>query len=205
MSTTTTIYAKNKDLNTSPIRSLMRNGENNADKVNIVLPRFYGEYDLSKFEFIIEGINSNNTISVQNLPSEINEQIVTLSWTISESFTAVSGGLKLKLKATKTSDGIVIVFDGGEIEVCGENTDDYLDTSTGENLLAQIETAITNFSSEFSAQVEGIAEEKLNQAVQEKFNNDFVTSSDILRIVKISQEKYDALEEKSETTLYVIV
>lgn len=205
MSSTITIYATNKDLNTSPIRSLVRNGERNADQVSIVLNRFYGDYDLSEFNFLIEGINSQDTISVQNLTADVGDQTVTLEWIISQEFTAVSGPLKLSLKAKNSTDSTVIIFDGGEIEVCGENSDDYLATETSENLLAQIETAISNFSESFSKQVEGLAEEKLNEAVEEKFNGDFVTSSDISRIVKISQEEYDALESPEENVLYVVV
>ncbi len=201
MSDFITIYAKDKDLNTSPIRSLLRQGEKNADTVLIKLNRFYGEHDLSEFGFVIEGVNSENTLSIQALRKEYDEKSVTLTWQISENFTAVGGSLKLTLKAIDEANDVKILIDGGEVEVCGDENSKYVSAEVSESLLSQIESSIADFSAKFDS----IAKEKVEKAVADYLSGEFVISSDISRIVKISQEDYDALSEPDEKTLYVVV
>lgn len=200
MKKTITIYAKSKDLNTSPIRSLMRNGEENADRVIICLPRFYGKHDLSEFGFIMEGVNSQNTLCAQTLVTEYDDENVNLKWDISKSFTAVSGPLKLTLKALKPESDVAIMFDGNEVEVCGEDNSQFIPADTSVTLLEEFERAIADFS----AKIGEIAEEKVTEALAVHLNGEFVTSNDIRRIEFISQSDYDALENPDNTVLYFI-
>lgn len=196
-----TLRTKNKDLLTSPIRTLVRNGEKNADTVTIVTDRFYEDYDLSQFGFVMEGLTSGGTLSVQNLTFEATEKELHLFWKVTSDFTAVSGPLKLTLKALHSDSDTCIIFTGGEIEVTGKSNEECLPTEIGEQLLLQIEETIASFEGEITE----IASEKVSQAIEEKLSGNPVTSDTVRTIVSLTQSEYDALETPSPETLYVVI
>ena len=206
----TTLYTQNKNLLTSPIRSLVRNGENNADVITIVIDRYYGGYDLSEFGFVMEGLTSMDTLSVQTLTVESSEDSVSLLWTVTSDFTAVSGSLKLTLKAMSSDQSVCIIFDGGEIEVAGKSSEDYLPTETGEQLLQQIEELIASFD----GKIQTIAEQKVNSAIEEcnipslvknEIPDNIVTSDSVKTLITLTQEEYDALESTDSEAFYIIL
>lgn len=195
------LHTKNKDLITSPIRTLVRNGEKNADTITIVTDRFYEDYDLSEFGFVMEGLTAEGTLSVQNLSFETTENQLNIFWKVTSDFTAIQGPLKLTLKALKNDSDVCIIFTGGEIEVTGKSNEDCLPTEIGQQLLLQIEEAIASFEGE----IKEIASQKVAEAIEEQIPENPVTSDTIRTIISLTQTEYDALETPSPETLYVII
>jgi len=159
-----TLKIKDKDLITSPIRSLVRTGENNADSIIIEADRFYNGYDLSQFGFVMEGRNSADTLAVQTLPLTSDNETVKLAFTVTSDFTAVSGPLKLTLKAVNSDNNTCIIFTGGEIDVVGNPNEDCLPAEIGQQLLLQIEEAIASFE----GQIQNIASEKVAEEIEKQ-------------------------------------
>ncbi|MBQ7756631.1 MAG: hypothetical protein IJ401_04960 [Oscillospiraceae bacterium] len=196
-----TLKVSHKDLNTSPIRTLMRTGENNADTVVIEMDRFYGGYDLSEFGFIMEGRNASDTLAVANLSVDILEDILKIYFVVTSDFTAVSGKLKLTLKALNPTDNTCIIFTGGEVEVVGVSNEDCLPADIGEQLLLQIEEAIADFK----AQISSVAEELVAEEIEKQLPDNYVTSDTVKTLVTLTQEEYDALSAPDDNTMYVII
>ena len=196
-----TLKVSHKDLNTSPIRTLMRTGENNADTVVIEMDRFYGGYDLSEFGFIMEGRNASDTLAVANLSVDILEDILKIYFVVTSDFTAVSGKLKLTLKALNPADNTCIIFTGGEVEVVGNSNEDCLPADIGEQLLLQIEEAIADFK----AQISSVAEELVAEEIEKQLPDNYVTSDNVKTLVTLTQEEYDALSAPDDSTMYVII
>lgn len=196
-----TLKVSHKDLNTSPIRTLMRTGENNADTVVIEMDRFYGGYDLSEFGFIMEGRNASDTLAVANLSVDILEDILKIYFVVTSDFTAVSGKLRLTLKALNPADNTCIIFTGGEVEVVGNSNEDCLPADIGEQLLLQIEEAIADFK----AQISSVAEELVAEEIEKQLPDNYVTSDTVKTLVTLTQEEYDALSAPDDSTMYVII
>ena len=196
-----TLKVSHKDLNTSPIRTLMRTGENNADTVVIEMDRFYGGYDLSEFGFIMEGRNASDTLAVANLSVDILEDILKIYFVVTSDFTAVSGKLKLTLKALNPADNTCIIFTGGEVEVVGNSNEDCLPADIGEQLLLQIEEVIADFK----AQISSVAEELVAEEIEKQLPDNYVTSDTVKTLVTLTQEEYDALSAPDDSTMYVII
>lgn len=205
-----TLYTHNKTLVTSPIKTLIRNGEKNADEITIITERFYGGTDLSLCGFVIEAVNSMGTCAVQMLSSSVTENGLELYWKITSDFTAVSGPLKITLKAVSSDNEVIILFDGGEIQVCGENTEDLLPTDVKEQLLSQIEASI--------ASIDDIATQAVNEKTQAFVDNfdptpivescipdNLVTSDEVREIVVLTSEEYDDIAVPSSDTLYIVM
>lgn len=196
-----TLKVSHKDLNTSPIRTLMRTGENNADTVVIEMDRFYGGYDLSEFGFIMEGRNASDTLAVESLSFDILEDILKIYFVVTSDFTAVPGKLRLTLKALNPTDNTCIIFTGGEVEVVGNSNEDCLPADIGEQLLLQIEEAIADFK----AQISSVAEELVAEEIEKQLPDNYVTSDTVKTLVTLSQEEYDALSAPDDSTMYVII
>ncbi|MBE6836772.1 MAG: hypothetical protein E7509_02085 [Ruminococcus sp.] len=196
-----TLKIKDKDLITSPIRSLVRTGENNADSIIIEADRFYNGYDLSQFGFVMEGRNSADTLAVQTLPLTSDNETVKLAFTVTSDFTAVSGPLKLTLKAVNSDNNTCIIFTGGEIDVVGNPNEDCLPAEIGQQLLLQIEEAIASFE----GQIQNIASEKVAEEIEKQLAGNLVKSDTVNTIVSLSQAEYDAITEPDEQTMYVIL
>ena len=196
-----TLKVSHKDLNTSPIRTLMRTGENNADTVVIEMDRFYGGYDLSEFGFIMEGRNASDTLAVATLSVDILEDILKIYFVVTSDFTAVSGKLKLTLKALNPADNTCIIFTGGEVEVVGNSNEDCLPADIGEQLLLQIEEVIADFK----AQISSVAEELVAEEIEKQLPDNYVTSDTVKTLVTLTQEEYDALSAPDDNTMYVII
>ncbi len=196
-----TLKVNHKDLNTSPIRTLMRTGENNADTIVIEMERFYDGYDLSQFGFVMEGRNSADTLAVETLSVDTLENTLRIFFVVTSDFTAVPGKLKLTLKALNPADNTCIIFTGGEVEVVGNSNEDCLPADIGEQLLLQIEEAIADFE----AQISTVASELVAEEIEKQLPDNYVTSDTVRTMVTLSQEEYDALSAPDDNTMYVII
>lgn len=206
----TKIYTQNKTLVTSPIRTLIRNGESNADEITIVTSRFYGDYDLSQFGFVIEAVNSENTCAIRSLEVSESGDELHLKWLVTPDFTAVSGPLKITLKALSTDGSVEIRFDGGEIQVCGEDNSDLLPAEIGEQILSQLEARLSTIEPQISQTVSEKVDEIMGDfdptsIIENNLPQNLVTSDDVRSLEVISAEDYESLDAPSADSLYIII
>ena len=100
-----------------PLANLLRQGENNADAIEVQLPERYGEIDLSSLTYIMYGDSEIGTRASQELEKEVNDEGVLLRWKISRDFTAVAGALNLLLEGYLADGELIIKWIGGAIDV----------------------------------------------------------------------------------------
>ncbi len=95
------LKAIGKFIDTLPLKHLLSLDESGTDTVKIEVDRFHGQLDLSVFTFVMRGVSPSGTESLSQLTVEVSEdeQLLTLTWHISRSFTAESGTLFLDLLA----------------------------------------------------------------------------------------------------------
>ena len=132
---------------------------------------------------------------------ENTENQIKLYFTVTADFTAVSGPMKLTLKAVNSNDNTCIIFTGDEVEVTGNSNEDCLPAEIGEQLLRQIEQAIADFES----QLEGVAEQKVSEAIEDILSGNLVTSTSVTSLVALTQSGFDAIPTPDEKTMYVII
>ena len=107
------LKAKGKEIETLPITSLLRQGENNADRITIQLPLVYDNLDLSRLEYKIYGTNWRGEQGSQPLEKQIKSDAIVLIWRVSSDFTSgLDGDIKLVLKGYQASGETVIKFVG---------------------------------------------------------------------------------------------
>lgn len=202
-----TLTVNHKNLDTSPIRTLVRNGEKNADYVNILLDRYYDGTDLSEFSFTMEAVNSENTLSVQSLSCTASSETLSLLWKITPDFTAVSGKLSLTLKAANEALDACIVFLGEDIEILGSSNEDLLPSEIPEQILTQLEnklfSAISQISDKSAEEAQKLSE-RISEEISSSLPRNAVTSDSVFKIEALTQEQYDAIEAPDSKTLYII-
>lgn len=103
---------RDKVFDTLRIKNLLRQGENNVDKVLFVVKRYYNDLDLSNLSYVLYGDSYANTRASVELEQEIQEDKLTLIWNITKDFTAVPGTLTLLIKGYNTQKQEVIKFTG---------------------------------------------------------------------------------------------
>ena len=111
------INVSGKRLDTAPIERLITQGEKNADSIEIVLPVMYGDIDLTALSWALAGVSDKETRVEQQLTKSVDGGSLTLTWTITEKWAAVSGCLLLELSGFNQDSTTVIKFTGKPIEV----------------------------------------------------------------------------------------
>lgn len=111
------LNVSNKKIDVYPLANLLRQGENNADAIEVQLPERYGEIDLSSLTYIMYGDSEIGTRASQELEKEVNDEGVLLRWKISRDFTAVAGALNLLLEGYLADGELIIKWIGGAIDV----------------------------------------------------------------------------------------
>lgn len=107
------LKAKGKEIETLPITSLLRQGENNADRITTQLPLVYDNLDLSRLKYKIYGTNWRGEQGSQPLEKQIKSDAIVLIWRVSSDFTSgLDGDIKLVLKGYQASGETVIKFVG---------------------------------------------------------------------------------------------
>lgn len=109
------ITIKDKNFDCSSLVKLVQ-GENFSETLNIILPLYYNEIDLTKLNYIIYGINEKNLRVLQCLNKNIQQDKIILKWNISKDFTAIFGKVKIILEGSNEND-LIIKFLGGQINV----------------------------------------------------------------------------------------
>ena len=103
------LKAEHKYIDTSPIAHLFINGEKNADIINFELDRFYNGIDLTACDFILRAVNASQNLIDQILEKTINDNCISLKWTVNEYFTSVDGKLLLEIRAV-SGDELVLKY-----------------------------------------------------------------------------------------------
>lgn len=98
-----------KMMRNGPICNLLREGEKNADTVNIVGPSMYGDLDLAALNWSMVGNYSSYEESAEQvLQKTVDGNELTLIWVPDETFTAHAGGLDLVLVASDSAGNVVL-------------------------------------------------------------------------------------------------
>ena len=98
-----------KMLRNGPICNLLREGEKNADTVNIIGPAMYGDLDLTVLNWSMVGNYSSYEESAEQvLQKTVDGDELTLIWVPDETFTAHAGGLDLVLVASDSAGNVVL-------------------------------------------------------------------------------------------------
>ena len=104
------LTANQKYIDTANIKHLLSAGEKNADKIQIAVDRYYHQTDLSDCLFTLRAVNSGGGLVMQNLEKETTENQIILTWTVDETFTAMSGELLPEIVGQK-DDTVVIKYE----------------------------------------------------------------------------------------------
>lgn len=100
------VFADGKNIPTYSFANLFTQGERMVDSVDIVVDRFYNGTDLGDYSFLMVGITSDGWEVNQSMAMKrTGAEKITLTWRVSENFTANSGKLLLELRAYKVRDG----------------------------------------------------------------------------------------------------
>lgn len=91
------LHANKKFIDASRVVHLLCSGEKYADELIFSVDRTYNGKDLSECLFVIRGVNSEGGLVRETLSSETEGEKILLKWSISPSFTAVSGLLALEI------------------------------------------------------------------------------------------------------------
>ena len=118
------LTANQKYIDTANIKHMLSAGEKNADKIQIAVDRYYHQTDLSDCLFTLRAVNSGGGLIMQNLEKETTENQIILTWTVDESFTAVSGELLPEIVGQK-DDTIVIKYEMTPMVVRGSILEQY--------------------------------------------------------------------------------
>lgn len=116
MNEKTVLKASQKYIDMSDVRHLLAKGEKNADFLTFKISKNYHNVDLSECNFILRAVNSAGNLVEQTLRKQIEKDLIFLTWTVDEYFTAVSGVLKLEIRGIKGNE-LVIKYDLSDIIV----------------------------------------------------------------------------------------
>ncbi|MGN0580358.1 MAG: hypothetical protein ACI4JE_05745 [Ruminococcus sp.] len=224
------IFADGKNIPTYAFSGLFRQGEKFADTITIITERFYGGNDLSHCSFLMRGINENGGEAQQVIVPDISDYSLIFSWNVSESFTAVSGELKLELRASVTDSGgesrLILKFGMEPVFVAespkGENLpipdaaeqiiSEIADAASSalekiSDSSAQAAADITSAAASGKAQIENIISEFDISAVEERLDD---MDSDIAvflsrpEVIPMTAAQYASVTPK-QNSLYVII
>lgn len=98
------------------LKSMLTCGENNADILDITLPKMYGGVDLSGFSFKLRGRYDNGNVAEQVLPKIVSGESIVVTWSVTSDFTALPGTLAIELVGVSDGED-VIKFTAEEIQV----------------------------------------------------------------------------------------
>ncbi len=100
------LKAMGKFIDTLPLRNLFSQEERYADTVQIEVDRYYNDYDLAHFRFMMRGVTESGgeTEALVRIALATGTTL-TLEWDVAPEFTAEAGALSLDLYAYKYEDG----------------------------------------------------------------------------------------------------
>lgn len=98
------LQVKGKHMDTTPLRGLIRQGENQVDSLRISLPRYYGSIDLSTLFWALAAQDASGHTAQQLLQIETPEvDTLTLLWKVGDPFTRLRGDVRLELNGMSAS------------------------------------------------------------------------------------------------------
>lgn len=97
-----------KTLDVAHINNLLVQGESGVDCFDFSIPKQYGDVDLSELVFKVRIVSEQDTITEQLLEKTVDDQNLTLSCTVTQDMTAVSGVVYLQVVGeSKTGEQII--------------------------------------------------------------------------------------------------
>lgn len=207
------IYAEGKFINSFPLSFFLTQGEQNADVIEFVVPRFYEAVDLAECTFVLTAVNAAGTQLESVLTKETNSETLTLTWNINGYFTAVAGLLDLGMRAVRSDashaageydeTAVVLKYALSPVFVReaisgteGLPTPDLIAQSL-DQLAILLEDALDKIAAEATAL--GLT------ALSERIDILEDRTATEAHIIALTQAEYDALETVDDTCLYVIL
>lgn len=186
------LKAIGKYIDTLPLKRLLSVEETRADTALIEVDRYYNHHDLSLFTFIMRGVTESGTETQTELSKTLTEDgnFLHLTWNISSLFTTAPGNLFLDLTAyyyihpdmaeTAPPD-FVMRYQLPAIEVrdVPRGTSEATDGDNYTAFWTQVRTALA----EHTAQIQQLQEHPIEV---------------------MTQAEYDALENPSADTVYIL-
>ena len=116
-------------------------GEDSADIIGITLARKYGIHDLSEFSFRITASNGGENAAIQFLEMDsFNEDYVHLLWTVTSSFTALTGKITLTLTGFNPDKSVTVKFKSRQFTINSDETLEFLSPpEIAEKILEQMQ------------------------------------------------------------------
>ncbi len=99
------LKAIGKCIDTLPIANLLSQEERLADTVTFEVDRYHNGMDLAEFTFMIRGVTESGGETESALTVQVQEELLLLSWTVNDRFTAEGGKLALDLYAYRDAAG----------------------------------------------------------------------------------------------------
>lgn len=214
------IYSDDKWLHYAPLALYFIQGENNADCIDITIPKKRNDIDLTALSWRISAISTNGIEATQVLNSRLTDKHIILNWRITDDFTAVAGDLRVVLQGVNPAGSIVTKFTGNPIHIIEDKrgTPPHLE-EISQQILNQIQTLSCNIISkgleteklfnEATSLLERLRKEGdiLEQKTQEVNNKLAIFINDILPNITAIGTQFDSFsefpKEGNTTSLYV--
>ncbi len=98
------LKAIGKCIDTLPIANLLSQEEHLADTITFEVDRYHNGMDLAEFTFMIRGVTESGGETESALTVQVQGEVLLLSWTVNDRFTAEGGTLALDLYAYHDAD-----------------------------------------------------------------------------------------------------
>ncbi len=228
------LKAMGKFIDTLPLRNLFSQEERYADTVEIEVDRFYNDYDLAHFRFMMRGVTeSGGETETRVRLVQSTGTTLKLAWDVEPEFTAEAGALSLDLFAYKYEDGTdpqtdppdyLVRYQLPPVTVRGlPDNDHHLDSNSYTAFLLEVRATAENAIIEIQHMLDhGILPASLEARIEacesaitqlRAVTSDHEDRIEALEqggggggtpIVILSQAQYDALPDPDEGTLYII-
>ncbi|MDE5583397.1 MAG: hypothetical protein K2J08_06810 [Ruminococcus sp.] len=179
-----------------------------ADSINIVVGRFYGDIDLADYKFLMAGLTADGWEVNQSMSTKrTGSDKITLTWKVSEDFTANSGKLNLELRAYNVVDGetkniLKYIMPPVYVRPTTNGKNGFV-PDTAEQLLGSIVEATEQGLISLQEKMDDFSLDETNARL-DKMENDTAIYLARPEVIALTKEEYDSTEHKNGS-LYVII
>ncbi len=193
MSMLTLLFKQNKDLVVTTPNVRIYQGENYADALQVIIPKTYGDYDLSDFSLSLNYVDPTNIVHAETMVKSeepYKDDFLAFTLPLDSEFTKAAGPLKIKIDLIHLDDstqtGVVIHSnENEEVEVL--TWDDYFKYVPPAQI-GIIDAKILELQNE-AARLKSVEE-----ALDKTIPNDLKITEDVLQLSKDGEPIGDGVE-----------